>query len=321
MTHAGCERVEELLEAFHYGDLEGEERGEVERHVVSCGACRAALEAVRETASALDRMDVPEPKDLDWARLDKRIEAQIAPLRTRRALSPWLRRERLALVAASFLIGTLGVLSAGLFTQVRGLERELSTVRFALAEQSYNAGDVQRFELLVTAPELRSDPAVQRKLEAIEKVGDPEVARRWQLVRQAGGEEEMREKIAQFLHDYPKHPLAKEATNALRKKGMPTLRPLDEAVLHPIPLAPVQPLPGETVEEAHRRTIDRLREDAARADPKAAAGILFQAAEIAERRLADRALAADLYGEVLKRAPGGPIRTAAEDGLARVRKE
>ena len=100
MTVEHCEKVREDLPALHYGDLEGAERASIERHLGECAPCRAALEAVRETAAGLDRIPVPVPTDSDWVRLDARIESRVAPLRAARFARSYGRFSTFARIAS-----------------------------------------------------------------------------------------------------------------------------------------------------------------------------------------------------------------------------
>src|SRR5207302_721362 len=116
-TVNSCEAIRDGLEAYHYGDLDGEERASTAAHLAGCAPCRAALEAVRETATQLDGLNVPAPSELDWARFDARLESRIAPLRARRFASSYGVFSRFGRVAAAFLIGGLSVLAGGLYVQ------------------------------------------------------------------------------------------------------------------------------------------------------------------------------------------------------------
>ena len=46
VIHASTEAVEELAEEFVFGRVPAPEREEYERHLLSCGTCQTAVEAV-----------------------------------------------------------------------------------------------------------------------------------------------------------------------------------------------------------------------------------------------------------------------------------
>jgi hypothetical protein len=320
-TIDACDRIREELEAFHYGDLEGPERGAVERHLVGCPACRAALEAVRETAASLDTVPVPPPSELDWARFDARLESRVAPLRARRMAfeaSGFSRYTRYARVAAAFLIGGLLALSGGLFLQTRGQAQRIGALERSLAEAAWRDGDMHAYAALVKASDTQSHPHVAARLKIADEV-EPEVAKIWALSRQAVTEEDARERISELLANFPKHPLADQAFIALEKTGMPTPPPLERALLNPVPLGPAPTVAGETREQFARLRVAKLRAYAASSDPKSGAFALFRAGRIAEEELKDGKIAAELYDAAAARIPAGRIQEAALEGAARVR--
>src|SRR5438132_1769179 len=142
MNEANCEAVVERLEAYHYRDLEPDELGPIEAHLEACARCRAALEAVRETAAGLDGLAVPAPGELDWARWDARLEARVAPLRAeklaaRASVRPWRALSRVAAVLA---VAGLGALAATLFLQTRDLRQQLAALQHARAEDLVERG-------------------------------------------------------------------------------------------------------------------------------------------------------------------------------------
>jgi anti-sigma factor RsiW len=51
--------MKSLLNRYLDGELSGQERGDVQRHVDACATCREALERLRTTATAL--LQIPEP--------------------------------------------------------------------------------------------------------------------------------------------------------------------------------------------------------------------------------------------------------------------
>ena len=66
------------IELLFYGELEGAERTEVERHVHACAACRQALEELALIREALDaRPVVSAPPGGDWAPFMRRLQAAV----------------------------------------------------------------------------------------------------------------------------------------------------------------------------------------------------------------------------------------------------
>ncbi len=319
MSALSCETVREDLEALHYGDLGAPERAAVEGHLGGCGACRAALEAVRETAASLDGWSVPAPSEMDWARFGARLEARVSPLRAARMARSVGRAGifRFGRIAAAFLIGGLAAIAGGFYVQNRSQAGKIDMLQRALADASWKNGDLAgATRLYVTTGEAQSDPTVRDRIAtAVALEDDPRVAEWWALVRNEKGEQASRELVAEFLAAYPKHALADQAFLALQKKGMPKPPPLETAVLKPIPFV-VRPLPEATAEQTaatHRARIAELREYARSADPKTGAWALYRAARIAEEQVGDGALAAELYAEAMRRVPSGAIHDAARE--------
>jgi hypothetical protein len=295
-----CTAIQEELEALHYGDLDGAERQAVEAHLASCPACRAALEAVRETAASLDTIPVPEPGELAWARFDRHLDARIAPMRAQRMARSYgfLGRARLVPVAAAVLIAGLSVLSAAFYRQIQGQNAQIGMLQKEVAERAWQEGDTAAYQRTVLAASAeQSDPLAEQRLEAIRQLPDLEMPRLWARARNSTSEEEQRDRIAEFVQAYPKEPLAKVATNKLLERGRVKLPPLERALLKPVPF--IAPVPGETHEQTCHRTIARLRESAVAPSqtPKSARVLFEQAARIAAEELKDDALAAKLRAE------------------------
>jgi len=327
MTTELCERMREDLPALHYGDLPAEERGAVEGHLSGCAPCRAALDAVRETAASLDRLTVPMPHEAEWARLDARIESRVAPLRAARMARSYGRFPVLARIAAAALVGTLAVVSAGLYSQTREQAAEIALLQKSIGDEQWGRGEValatRSYGLAFRARPLADDPLVERRLAAAKGI-DEGIARLYAQTREAGAEREIRERIGELLARYPGHALADQAFLALGKTGVPTPPPLEQALTQPaVPLVPARALPGLSLEETTRGWIDQMRHLAADApDAKPAAYALLRAGNAAETALSDRALAAELYREAARRLPDGAIATAAAarlDALERAR--
>jgi hypothetical protein len=316
---SNCAAIREELEALHYGDLEAAERGPVEAHLGQCAACRAALEAVRETAGSLDRLTVPEPSELDWARFETRLEARISPLRARRFAVSVGGFSRFGRVAAAFLIGGLSALSAGLMLETHRQSEVIATLGREVADSAWQAGDIERYVRLVKVSPAQMSPVDHERIAAAKEV-EPDVAKKWALARNEKDEEASRKRVADFIASYPKHPLADQAWVAFQTKGLPKLPPIDRVVLHPIPLIPTRLLQGEGAEAACRKEIDRLRAGAAEAgDSKVAAWALFRAGRVAEENLKEAPLAIDLYDQAARVAPGGPIHDEAVERAAKLK--
>lgn len=59
-----CERAQDYLPLYLYGELSFEEENALETHLASCGDCRTALEAERKLHAAFDAADEPLPAGL-----------------------------------------------------------------------------------------------------------------------------------------------------------------------------------------------------------------------------------------------------------------
>lgn len=304
-----CEEVVERLEAYHYRDLEADELGPIEAHLEACARCRAALEAVRETAAGLDGLAVPAPSELDWARLEARLEARVAPLRAEklaaRAYRQPARWRTLGRVAAMLVIGGLSALSATLFFQTRDLKQEVATL---LHEQ--NSSRIERGEPLVTGAQLTDE---QREIMA--KLGsDTRPMRLYGLARLQIGEPQRRI-LAEFLANFPKHILADEVFSALRKQGDATPRPVGIAVRAPLRVV-MPPLPNQPAGPHFAREIERLKALATKdTDARFNDYARFRAARVAEEDLGDPARAVEEWKGVVALTAPGAIRDAAEERL------
>ncbi len=103
-----CEKINDLLGPYIYGDLSDDERAMVERHVESCRDCSDELRSLRETAAKLSTgLAAPDARWDEFARrLDKRLAAgETAPHKAQ----AFERRLQWAAVAA-VLVAALGVL-------------------------------------------------------------------------------------------------------------------------------------------------------------------------------------------------------------------
>jgi anti-sigma factor RsiW len=108
------EEAEALLPWYATGQLEGDERALVERHLASCLACQRQLRFDHRMVGEFDQLD-PQIES-GWARLRARLDKESKPRAHRRALAgAWdvLRRPAIAtLVAAqlAFVVVAGGVL-------------------------------------------------------------------------------------------------------------------------------------------------------------------------------------------------------------------
>jgi hypothetical protein len=302
-----CKDLAERLAAYHYRDLEPDELGSIEAHLEACAACRAALEAVRETAAGLDALPVPAPSELDWARFEARLEARVAPLRAERlaarASARPLRWRTLGRVAAAVAIGGLSALSVSLYFQTRELTRQIGSLQH------------QHVDLLITTDPraTRTLPLTDEQAALLDKLGpDGRPVRLYSLARMEIGDRQ-RKILSEFLANFPRHVLADEVFAALRKQGDATPRPLDVAVRNPIRIV-MPPLPGQVAQEHFQREIARLKGLAVKdGDSHFNDYARFRAARVAEEELGDRERAESEYKDVVASAAPGAIRDAAEE--------
>lgn len=99
-----CESVRIELPALLYGELDGETRVRVERHVASCRSCRTELDGHRQTLAKLDEWTVeraPIPSNI-------RTPEAAAPNRFR-----WTRPVAVGVAAASLAFAALSLIGAG----------------------------------------------------------------------------------------------------------------------------------------------------------------------------------------------------------------
>ena len=113
-----CEEAQELLEAFHDGELTAETRSTLAAHVKNCADCSAALAQFTALSAAIKAVGAyPEPE-----RLRHSVQKLADDAGRARAAAPW--RRRFGLLAASHI----GVaLAGGLVAYVLLAERDAST--------------------------------------------------------------------------------------------------------------------------------------------------------------------------------------------------
>jgi hypothetical protein len=89
---AACAELEQDLVLFHYGDLSGAERRQVEAHVKDCAGCAGYL---RELANLLPKTVLAdEPPQPFWNDYSRELRHKIADLTERR----WWRRIRFSIL-------------------------------------------------------------------------------------------------------------------------------------------------------------------------------------------------------------------------------
>jgi len=101
-----CERMEGQILAYMDGRLKESERGEVEKHLAACAACRVRASEFRSVSELLDELPLVEPSPA----FDVRVRARIAAEPVRQSRWAWLRPSpRIALAASALLLATLAV--------------------------------------------------------------------------------------------------------------------------------------------------------------------------------------------------------------------
>jgi anti-sigma factor RsiW len=100
-----CSDIRSDLVAFHFGDVTGEMRGELERHLEQCGDCLSSF--LRLKRSIETGQEDPGPSEVATARLRRAMLAELRAQRSRREWSWWERPVALgfagcALVGAVF---------------------------------------------------------------------------------------------------------------------------------------------------------------------------------------------------------------------------
>jgi anti-sigma factor RsiW len=125
------EHVEELLVEHARGELDAAERSRVERHLIRCGACRAAREQFARLVADLERT-APEPPPVHWGayRAELRDKLERRRARGRRSWG-WIGRP-LPAAAAAGLVAAL--LYAGLpgFRDQRALNGDAPAIENAV---------------------------------------------------------------------------------------------------------------------------------------------------------------------------------------------
>ncbi len=74
-----CSQAQELLSAFHDGELQEEARQQIEEHLSGCPTCSERLHELREISIATRRLDDPQPPDDLWISLEKQLNKGLQP--------------------------------------------------------------------------------------------------------------------------------------------------------------------------------------------------------------------------------------------------
>jgi anti-sigma factor RsiW len=107
MDVMSCEKMETRILAYVDGRLKESERGEVEKHLAGCAACRLRAKEFRAVNDLLDELPVIEPSGAFNARVHALVAAE--PQR-RRSWLTWLAPSpRIAFVASMLLLATVWV--------------------------------------------------------------------------------------------------------------------------------------------------------------------------------------------------------------------
>ena len=99
-----CEQFEARLPDYMEGDLTGDERSSLERHVESCAHCRPILEDLKAIVASAGALGPIEPSRDLWSGIEARIGTQVVPLGSRRAM-PLVRTLAAAVVLMAVTAG------------------------------------------------------------------------------------------------------------------------------------------------------------------------------------------------------------------------
>lgn len=109
------------IELYFYGELAVREREAIERHVLRCADCRAALDELRVIREALaGRPDVSAPRLGDWSAFMSRLNASIASERPRDGHETLQRRgSRSPYVAYLAMVALLALVTISVVVAIR----------------------------------------------------------------------------------------------------------------------------------------------------------------------------------------------------------
>ena len=85
-TTMTCEQVEARLPDYLEGDLSGDERDAFERHAESCAHCLPVLNDLKSIVAGASALGPIEPSRDLWSGIESRINAQVVPIGSRRAI-------------------------------------------------------------------------------------------------------------------------------------------------------------------------------------------------------------------------------------------
>lgn len=84
-----CRKANEYISRSIDGELSGRQAARLERHLASCGECRALLEDLRKIVGDVAKLDVPEPSDRVWKGIRAGLAAaDVKPLVEGASLEP-----------------------------------------------------------------------------------------------------------------------------------------------------------------------------------------------------------------------------------------
>lgn len=100
-----CRKAQEMISAYHDGELSAADHARVEAHLRSCPGCAALLESIARIDAAAE---VPDPGPEYWERFNRRVEERIGgeEIRPRATVAPppkrgWVRHQLRYLIPAA----------------------------------------------------------------------------------------------------------------------------------------------------------------------------------------------------------------------------
>lgn len=107
-----CERYRNQLVDLLYGEIAGEERTALERHLDACARCRKEFAAMQRALSFMDRRERPVPDEADWDRFWKSLRNELTRGGSRPGI---LRRRPASLPAWAYGIAAVFLVAIGVF--------------------------------------------------------------------------------------------------------------------------------------------------------------------------------------------------------------
>lgn len=110
-----CKDVQELLSAYHDGELAGAEEPLIARHLEECPACTRRLAGFENLSAIAGQLTTPAPPEHVWRRLERELSPQLAeaPSATGHRSLSW--RRSLSLAAAVLIAVGLGWFANGIW--------------------------------------------------------------------------------------------------------------------------------------------------------------------------------------------------------------